>query len=311
MSSDDELVRLNPFEGLCLTAADLVTEQRYHRESRHRHTRFLHGNGVVQGLQVEILQTLDRYEAVIRAGYGITAKGQGVHLPADHTMPLEVPRNDGAYVLWLESQERPDPDSRRPVFDTDDGRDARIREVVAPTLRPAAEDLPDGVALTRVEVRLGRMTQIRLPVPRAGRVARAAESYLKPRVEEFVTLNRTVMLRLFRTATVQELSIGAYGFYSALVAADFVLLEEGTADRVLYRAAGRLVRHAHDFYEPLPETTDRIAQFTTFVREVQAETPASTDGDAPWLDWFQRFERLLPHLRRVAEELEATAEARR
>ena len=44
---EQNLVRLNPFEGLALTARDLQDEQVYHRKSLHRHTLYLSGHGIV------------------------------------------------------------------------------------------------------------------------------------------------------------------------------------------------------------------------------------------------------------------------
>ena len=311
MSFEHTLVRLNPFEGLCLTAADLRAEQTYHRRTLHRHSLFLHGFGVVQGLQVELEQQKKRYTAIVKAGYGITREGQGVHLQHDVAIPLEIPNQDGEYVLWLFHSERPDPESLRPVFDTQDAREARLVETVAPRLLPVEEEPTDAVALCRIHVRLGRMVQVQLPVPRAGRQSRAAESYLKPRVEEFIRLNRKIVTSLFRTETVKEQSIGMVAFTSALISAEFLLIEEGTSDRVLYRTAGRLVAYAHDFYDPLPRTTERIEQFTGFIRRVHAEVPAPDQTDETWLRWFQQFERLLQPLQRIHEELDRTVEAMR
>ena len=134
MSFPHTLVRLNPYEGLCLTADDLLTEQLYHRRTLHRHSLFLHGYGIVQGLQVELEQRKRRYTAVIKSGYGITRAGQGVHLMSDVVVPLEVPKQDGEYVLWLFHVERADPDSSRPVYDTDEQHEARIQEQCAPRL---------------------------------------------------------------------------------------------------------------------------------------------------------------------------------
>jgi len=309
MSYPHTLSRLNPFEGLCLTAGDLFDEQLYHRRSLQRHALFLHGYGVVQGLQVELEQKAKRYVAVIKAGYGITKQGQGVQLMQDVQVPLEVPKQDGEYLLWLFHTETPDTGAPRPVYDTQDLREARILEASAPRLHPAEEDHPDAVALCRINVRLGRMVQVQLPVPRAGRAARAAESYLKPRVLEYVRLNKKILNALFRTTLLKEMGIFAFGYYSALVSAEFLLIEEGTTDRVLYRAAGSLIVYGHDFYNPLPHTTDRIAQFTEFIRRVNAEIPAADQGDETWLRWFQQFERLLQPLQRISDELEATIEA--
>ncbi len=311
MSFEHTLRRLNVFEGLCLTAQDLSDEQLYHRRTLHRHSLFLHGFGIVQGLQVELEQRKKKYTSVVKSGYGITRHGQGVHLRHDVLVPLEVPKQDGEYMLWLFHIEKPDPDSVRPVFDTSDAREARMLEDVAPRLLPAEEEHADAVALSRINVRLGRLVQMQLPVPRAGRQSRAAESYLKPRVVEFIRISRKIITNLYRTDTLKEQSIGLAAYLNALVAAEFMLIEEGTSDRVLYRTAGSLIGYAHDFYNPLPATTDRIAQFTEFVRRVNAEVPGTDQTDETWLRWFQQFERLLQPLQRISEELERTVEAMR
>ena len=199
----------------------------------------------------------------------------------------------------------------RPVFDTSEAREARTQERCAPRLHPVDEDQPDAVALCRINVRLGRMVQVLLPVPRAGRQSRAAESYLKPRVVDFIRINRKVMGNLFRTALLQDLDLGALAFNSALVSSEFLLIEEGTSDRVLYRTAGSLINYAHDFYSPLQRTIDRIERFKEFVRRVNAEVPAPEQGDEVWLRWFDKFERLLPPLTKISDELEKTVEAQR
>jgi hypothetical protein len=311
MSFEHTLQRLNAFEGLCLTASDLVDEQLYHRRTLHRHSLFLHGFGVVQGLQVELEQKKKKYTAVIKAGYGITLDGQGVQLKQDSAVPLEVPKQDGEYMLLLFHVERPDANSLRPVFDTMDKKESRLAETCAPRLVPADEEHRHAVALCRINVRLGRMVQVQLPVPRAGRQSRAAESYLKPRVVEFIRLSRKIISSLFRTETLKEQSIGLVAFVSSLISAEFVLIEEGTSDRVLYRTAGNLIGYSHDFFNPLPRTTDRITQFTEFIRRVHAEVPGADQTDETWLKWFLQFERLLQPLQRISDELERTVEAMR
>lgn len=306
-----QLSRLRPFEGLALTARDLSDEQLYHRRNLQRHVLYMHGHGIVQGLQVEVLPAKDRYVAVLQAGYGVTRQGQGVLLAEAVQVPLEVPRQDGEYMLWLFHVEAPDADSKRPMFDSHEQREARVREFSAPRLHPIEEDHADAVALTRINVRMGRMVQVFLPVPRAGRQSRAAESYLKPRVVEFIRVNKNVLLNLFRTSLLAELDLAALGFYSALVSAEFLLIEEGTSDRVLYRTAGSLIGYTHDFYNPLPRTIERVDKFKEFVRRVNAEVPAPDQGDEVWLRWFDKFERLLQPLGKIAEELERTVEAQR
>lgn len=312
MSIHDNLIRLRPFEGLCLTAADLADEQRYHRLALQRHARFLAGHGVVQGLSVELRQRVDRYEAVVSAGFGLTETGQGVLLASDLVVPLEMQEVDGDYVLWLVHAEQEVDDSARPVFDTADAQRARVEETVQTQLVPADRDQPHGVAVARIRVRLGRMAHIRIPVPRAGRVARAAESYLKPRVMRFVLLNQRVLQLVFRTALLQEMSLASFGFYSALVSAEFLLVEEGTPDRVLYRSAGALVRHARRFYDApvVRDMTERVGQVGQLLGTLQDALPSADDADAQWQRWFEDFERVVPPLERAVEELEATVEAR-
>jgi hypothetical protein len=305
------LSRLRPFEGLALTAKDLADEQSYHRRNLQRHVLYMHGHGIVQGLQVEIEQRKDKYVAVIQAGYGVTRLGQGVQLPDPVAVPLEVPRQDGEYMLWLFHVESPDDADLRPIFDSNERKEARTRELSAPRLHPVEDDCPDAVALTRINVRLGRMMQALLPVPRAGRQSRAAESYLKPRVVEFIRVNKNVLVNLFRTAQLQELDLAMLGFYSSLVSSEFLLIEEGTSDRVLYRTAGSLIGYAHDFYNAIPRSIERVEKFREFVRRVHAEVPSSDQGDEVWLRWFDKFERLLQPLGKIAEELERTVEAQR
>ncbi len=311
MKLDENLLRLAPFEGLTLTAADLQAEQLYHRSGLHRHNLYLHGHGIVQGLQVELEQRKSNYVALIQAGFGITRTGQQVLLHEAVGVPLEVPKKDGEYMLWLFHVEAPDERHLRPIFDTAETRAARTREAVAPRIHPIDEDQADAVALCRINVRLGRMVQVLLPVPRAGRQERAAESYLKPRVVEFIRVNKKIQVNLFRTALLGELDLAALAFHSALISSEFLLIEEGTTDRVLYRTAGSLIHYAHDFYNPLPRTIDRVEHFKEFVRRVNAEVPGPDQGNEIWLRWFDKFERLLQPLAKISEELEKTVEAQR
>ena len=305
------LSRLAPFEGLCLTAQDLQDEQTYHRRNLMRHTLYLHGHGIVQGLQVQLEQRQKRYVAVLQAGYGITRLGQGVALTEPKAVPLEVPKQDGEYILWLFHVEESDGESMRPRFDTTENLSARVTEYCRPRLHSADEDHDDAVAIARINVRLGRMVQVFLPLPRAGHRVRAAESYLKPRVVEFIDLSRKVQRNLFRTALLKEMTLSVLSFNSALASSQFLLIEEGTSDRVLYRTASTLIAYAHDYFEDMPSTTDRIQKFKGFVRQVHAAIPAEQQGEEVWVKWFEKFERLLQPLKKISDELEKTVEAQR
>jgi hypothetical protein len=309
MSDFFQLTRLRPFEGLALTAQDLLDEQAYHRRNLARHAFYLHGHGIVQGLQVEVEQRRDRHLAIIQAGYGITRQGQGVLLPEPVSVWLDVPGADGEYMLWLFHVEAPE--APRPLWDMTEQKEARVKEGVAPRLHAIDEGHADGVALTRIDVRLGRMARAPLPVPRAGRQERAAESYLKPRVAGFIRVNRDILRSLLRTTLLRELDLASLGFHSALISSEYLLIEEGTADRVLYRIAGSLIGYAHDFYSPLPPVGERMDRLRELVRRVHAEVPGPDQADERWLRWFETFQRLLPPLEQLSRELEETAEARR
>jgi len=311
MNQDENLRRLRPFEGLCLTSVDLEDEQSYHRQNLHRHNLYLHGHGIVQGLGVELEQKRKRYTAIIKAGFGITKAGQQVFLPEPVSVKLEVPKKDGEYMLWLFHVESSDETNERPVFDTNEKQPARIVENCAPRIHLIDEEHSDAVALCRIVVRLGRMVQALLPVPRAGRQERAAESYLKPRVSDFIRLNKKVVNDLLRTNTLRELELSTLSFNSALISAEFLLIEEGTSDRVLYRVAGSLIQYAHDFYNNLPVAMAQVKRFKEFVRRVNAEVPAIDQRNDVWLKWFDMFERLLQPLTKFSEELDSTVEAQR
>lgn len=310
-SKDDKLRRLRPFEGLCLTARDLEDEQDYHRKNLQRHNLFLHGHGIVQGLQVELQQRGQRYIAIIQAGFGITRLGQQVLLAEAVSVQLEVPKKDGMYMLWLFHVEQFDEGNLRTIFDTNRTEASRVVESCAPRMHLIDDEQTDAVALCRINVRLSRMVQVLLPVPRAGRQERAAESYLKPRVNDFIRINRKILSNLLRTALLKELELPTLSFNNALISAEFLLIEEGTSDRVLYRTAGSLINYAHDFFNGLPRTIDRIESFKEYVRRVNAEVPSPDQGNEIWLRWFDRFERLLQPLQRISEELDRTIAAQR
>ena len=105
------------------------------------------------------------------------------------------------------------------------------------------------------------MAQAQWPVPRAGRQERAAESYLKPRVVEFIDLNKKIINLLLRAEHIKEVELPTLSFNAALVSSEFLLLEEGTTDRVLYRTSGSLIGYAHDFYESQPSIIESIDRF--------------------------------------------------
>lgn len=298
------LQRLNPFEGLCLTAEDLSDEQSYHRQSLQIHRLRLHGYGIVQGLQVsQNQQSGDSYEIILKSGFGIAQNGDGINVPFDTRFSVSLPKRGGKYALWLVRHEVLNEDDLRPRFDTAESHPARVVEAVKILLLKGESGVEDGVMLRRVNIRGQQLQLLHDPVPRAGKQDRMAESYYKPTLIEFIELNRKIIDLLYRARKVSELEIEVMSFNTALISTEFLLIEEGTSDRVLYRGAGSLIKYANSFYSKtisVPELGDLPNQI-----RAQATTPSLTDSTQQWKVWFQtKFRTILSELRDVATRVE-------
>jgi hypothetical protein len=83
------------FSGKLLTAEDLELEQEYFREKLKRHNRYLHGFGVVFGLEV----SKGRNAVVISPGLAIDCQGNEIAVPE----PLEeaFPSPDSGSTVFL------------------------------------------------------------------------------------------------------------------------------------------------------------------------------------------------------------------
>ena len=79
-----QLERPHFFNGKLLTADDLQLEQDYHRNKARLHNRFLHGWGVVQGLNV----SLDRGSVVVSPGLALDCAGNELILPQEERLSL-------------------------------------------------------------------------------------------------------------------------------------------------------------------------------------------------------------------------------
>ena len=71
--------RVNFFNGMMLTPADLAAEQEYHREMRYLHNR-LHGYGTVSGLEV-----------TVRKGHLLVSPGLAREWVTNETYVLTLP----------------------------------------------------------------------------------------------------------------------------------------------------------------------------------------------------------------------------
>ena len=101
--------RVNFFQGMVLTVADLAAEQEYHRRMRYLHNR-LHGYGTVSGLEV----TVARGRVRVAAGLAIDVCGREIVVAQPLALRLEPRGNARAWVRdvvigWHETADSPVP----------------------------------------------------------------------------------------------------------------------------------------------------------------------------------------------------------
>jgi hypothetical protein len=76
------LERVSYFDGQMITAADMIDEEQYFLQKLRRHNRFLHGWGVVAGLDVRAAPTKDEPGRVrIDCGYALSPQGDEIYVP--------------------------------------------------------------------------------------------------------------------------------------------------------------------------------------------------------------------------------------
>ena len=105
----EQLKRNNYFYGRLLTADDVAVEQQYYLEKHRRHNRYLHGWGIVSGLEFSLL-TDDSDAILISPGFAIDCFGNEILV--SKPVQLRVPRFDGISYLsirYVEQQTDPVP----------------------------------------------------------------------------------------------------------------------------------------------------------------------------------------------------------
>ena len=99
---DAAAVRVNYFDGILLTALDFEQEQAYNLAKARRHNRFLHGWGVVSGLDVTVSGSTGR-QVSVTPGYAIDLCGREISIWDD--VIVDVPTTDGSWVLAVRYEE--------------------------------------------------------------------------------------------------------------------------------------------------------------------------------------------------------------
>ena len=88
MAQFQELERLHYVTGQVLSVDEFQQEQDYFRAHAQRHNRFLHGWGIVAGLEVAI----DGTQIVVAPGLAIDCAGNEVVVASPQTIPLPPPK---------------------------------------------------------------------------------------------------------------------------------------------------------------------------------------------------------------------------
>lgn len=129
------------FPNQILTADDLRDEQDYHREQHRRHVRTLHGWGIVDGLDLGVMDD----DITIEPGYAIDASGQEIclHAKAMLTVPSNAPSPLVVVVQYAERLVRP------VLGPSGDGTEpSRVEEGCKVLLVPTSAD--EGLAVARL-----------------------------------------------------------------------------------------------------------------------------------------------------------------
>lgn len=112
------------FPGKLLTAEDLGLEQEYFREKLKRHNRYLHGFGVVFGLEV----SRSGRDVVISPGLAIDCQGNEIVVPELLEQALPGPDLGSTLFLSISYIERETDPVPNPVSDCSEMENSRIEE---------------------------------------------------------------------------------------------------------------------------------------------------------------------------------------
>jgi hypothetical protein len=137
------------FFGQVIGVDDLEQEQLYHREKARRHNRFVHGWGIVHGLEVNASPHGTR-ELTISPGYALDARGEEIVVSRTVAVDLSGHAAGTTVYVAVRFDERPE----RPVPALQGQEYTRIRETFAVEVLTGLPRRKPFVVLAEVE--LGR-----------------------------------------------------------------------------------------------------------------------------------------------------------
>jgi hypothetical protein len=140
--------RVNYFAGQLLSSDDFRQEQTYFRARLRRRNRFLHGVGIVSGLQVSVGKDSQGPTVTVQPGFALDPRGEELEVCAPHVVPLPV-SGKSLLVMLLFAEKATSP---VPVTPSDTASNeqqfSRVEETVAIML--AAELEADAVPIARL-----------------------------------------------------------------------------------------------------------------------------------------------------------------
>ena len=98
------LKRVNYYAGKMLTLEDFKADQQYFKDRMKLHNRFLHGYGIVSGLEISLSNKLAEV-LIVSPGYAIDPRGNDLILPKDVQATMPAKGNSIYLVLrWAERE---------------------------------------------------------------------------------------------------------------------------------------------------------------------------------------------------------------
>ena len=140
--------RVNYFDGQLLAAGDFRQEQTYFRARLRRRNRFLHGAGIVSGLQVSVGKDNQGQNVTVQPGFALDPHGEELEVCLPRLLPLPAGgKSLFVQVLFAERLTAPAPLSASAATDSDQ-QFTRVEETVTIVLAPNAQ--ADAVSIGRL-----------------------------------------------------------------------------------------------------------------------------------------------------------------
>ena len=134
-SSIGGLQRVNYFSGQLLSAEDFTAEQTYLREKLRRTNLFLHGVGVITGLNVSVHGETGDLRVTVEPGAAVDPQGELIEAP--RTISLALPANGGELFVQIRYTEQPCNPVPASITAADGQQYSRVEEGALAALAPS------------------------------------------------------------------------------------------------------------------------------------------------------------------------------